>query len=57
MGTTPRNIAVNPNTNKIYVVNTNSFNRGTVSVIDGNSDELTNTIMLPVNIWNPLNGY
>jgi YVTN family beta-propeller protein len=36
----PSDIAVNPNTNKIYVINTGP--NGTVSVIDGERDELIN---------------
>jgi len=41
VGTGPYGIAVNPNTNKIYVANLDS---NTVSVIDGLTDAVTNTI-------------
>ena len=49
VGESPRDIAVNPNTNKIYVTNDGGlYDNGPsiVSVIDGNRDKLINNITL-----------
>ena len=45
----PLNIAVNPDTNKIYVINDVDLydtDNGTISVIDGTRDELINATIL-----------
>jgi YVTN family beta-propeller protein len=41
VGDSPTDVDINPNTNKIYVANQDS---NTISVIDGNSDSVINTI-------------
>ena len=46
VGSFPKDIVVNPNTNKIYVSNEGD---GTISVIDGNTDEVVKTFTPVIN--------
>jgi len=47
----PFGIAVNPRTNRIYVANNNWPHHGTVSVIDGNTNQVITTIGMAGNLY------